>query len=56
MDRRAVFFFGAAWACRELTLHTPSNLRYVGITLTIWLIVLGVASLIDHGSRRKGRR
>jgi hypothetical protein len=56
MDRRAVFFFAASWACRELTLHTPKNLRYVGVTLAIWLAVLGVASLLDHASRRKRRR
>jgi hypothetical protein len=55
MDRRAVFFFGASWACRELTLHTPKNLRYVGVGLAIWLAVLGIASLIDNASRRKNR-
>ena len=55
MDRRAVFFFAACWACRELTLHTPKNLRYVGVILAIWLAILGIASLIDNSSRRKNR-
>lgn len=55
MDRRAVFFFAAAWVCRELVNHTPSELRYVGNILSVWLIVLGVLSWFDHISRRRMR-
>ena len=56
MDRRGVFFFLAAWACRELTLHTPTNLRYVGNIMVIWLLILGVLSWLDHSSRRKSNK
>lgn len=56
MDRRAVFFFAASWMCRELTLHTPKNLRYVGVTMAIWLALLGIFSLLDHASRKKFRK
>jgi hypothetical protein len=55
MDRRAVFFLLAAWACRELTFHTPTNLRYVGNIMVVWLLVLATLSWLDHKGRRKPR-
>lgn len=53
MDRRAVFFFAAAWACRELVQHTPTELRYVGNVMAVWLLVLGLLSWLDHVSRKR---
>ena len=52
MDRRALFFLGAAVACALLVPVTPSNLRYVGVCLCIAYTVLAALSFFDDRSRR----
>lgn len=52
MDRRALFFIGAAVACVALVPVTPSNLRYVGIWLSLVYAFLAALSFFDDRSRR----
>ena len=52
MDRRALFFLGAAVACIVLAPITPSNLRYVGVSLSLAYIVLAALSFVDDRRRR----
>ena len=52
MDRRALFFVGAAVACVLLVPVTPSNLRYVGVSLCVVYTVLAALSFFDDRSRR----
>ena len=56
LDRRAVFLFGSAVLCLLLIPLTLPNLRWVGELLVVTQVVLGVASLVDHMSRRKRNR
>ena len=51
MDRRAVFFLGAALLCALLVPVTPDKYRWVGEWLAVTYIVLGIASFLDHISR-----
>jgi len=51
MDRRALFFFGAALLCLALVPLTPDTYRYVGVVMLIWLTVLGLLSHLDYRSR-----
>ncbi len=51
IDRRAVFLSGASAACLALVPVTPNGLEYVGITMSIWCLVLAAASWLDHWSR-----
>ena len=53
MDRRAVFFAGAAVACGALTPAADSDLRWVPATMAITYAVLALASLADWWSRRR---
>ncbi|HEX9260252.1 MAG TPA: hypothetical protein VF855_11990 [Acidimicrobiales bacterium] len=53
MDRRALFFLGAALLCLALVPLTPETYRYVGIILTSWLTVLGLLSHLDYRSRTR---
>ena len=52
MDRRALFFIGAAVVCLVLTPITPASLRYVGIWIAITYAVLAVLSFLDDRARR----
>jgi hypothetical protein len=52
MDRRALFFFGAAIACALLIPVTPEEFRYVSVWLIVLLLVLAVLSFLDDRSRR----
>jgi hypothetical protein len=52
MDRRALFFLGAAVACIALVPITPSDLRYVGVWLCIAYTLLAALSFLDDRSRR----
>jgi hypothetical protein len=51
MDRRALFFVGAAVGCLVLVPFTPSSLRYVGVGLCVVYVVLAALSFLDHHSR-----
>ena len=55
MDRRARFFYVAAVICVALLWPTPTELRWVGITLAIVFAVFGTLSLADHVSRKRRR-
>ncbi|MBA3289828.1 MAG: hypothetical protein H0U21_17750 [Acidimicrobiia bacterium] len=48
MDRRALFFFGAAVVAAMLAPVTEHEHRWVPIALAIVYVVLGVASWADH--------
>ena len=51
MDRRALFFLGAAVSCIVLVPITPSNLRYVGVALCLVYVLLAAVSFLDDRSR-----
>ena len=53
MDRRAVFFLGAAIICAVLIPITPAAQRWVPIALSIVYTLLSVASWADARSRRR---
>jgi hypothetical protein len=53
MDRRAVFFLGAAIICIVLIPITPAAERWVPIVLSITYTLLAVASWADSRSRRR---
>ena len=55
MDRRAIFFVGAAILCALLIPFTPEEFHYVPILLIALLLVLAVLSFLDDRSRRAGR-
>jgi hypothetical protein len=52
MDRRAVFFVGAAFACALLVPVTDNEFRWVPIATAIVYIVLALASFLDARSRK----
>ena len=52
MDRRAVFFIGAAITCALLIPITDNEYRWVPIATAIVYVVLAVASYLDARSRR----
>jgi len=53
MDRRALFFFGAAVVCLVLTPLTPDDLRWFALVLAGVYLVLAAASALDNWSRRR---
>ena len=53
MDRRALFFLGAAIVCAVLIPITEAEQRWVPISLTIVYALLALASWADHRSRRR---
>jgi len=60
MDRRALFFFGAAAVSAALIAAVPDDAKNphvadIGPGLTIACCVLGVLSLLDHRSRTRRR-
>jgi hypothetical protein len=56
MDRRSLFFAGAALVSALLIPVTESAQRWVPIVLAIVYVLLGAASWADHRTRRAGRR
>ena len=55
MDRRAVFFVGAAIVCAILIPVTEEEQRWVPTVLAILYLVLAVASWADKRTRIRGR-
>ena len=53
MDRRAVFFLGAAIVCAVLIPITETEQRWVPISLSIVYTLLSLASWADARSRRR---
>ena len=56
MDRRAVFFFGAAVVSALLVPITEQAQRWVPMMLAVVYVVLAVASWADKRTRMRGRR
>ena len=55
MDRRAVFFLGAAVVCALLIPVTDGEHRWVPIALSIVYALLSLASWADTHGRRRAR-
>ena len=55
MDRRAVFFAGAALVCALLIPVTEADYRWVPVSLTVVYVLLALASWADRRSRRPSR-
>jgi predicted small integral membrane protein len=53
MDRRALFFLGAALVCLVLVPLTPADLRWFALVLSAVYLLLAVASALDNRSRRR---
>jgi hypothetical protein len=53
MDRRAIFFFIAAFLCAVLIPATDSELRWVPIAMATGYVILAVLSLLDARSRHQ---
>ncbi len=53
IDRRALFFLGAAVACAVLIPVTESEQRWVPIALSIVYVLLALASWADNRGRRR---
>ena len=51
MDRRAIFFLGAAFVVALLIPVTDGEHRWVPIGLAVVYVVLAAASWLDHRSR-----
>jgi hypothetical protein len=47
MDRRAIFFLGAAAICAVLIPETDAELRWVPTALAVVYVVLAAASYLD---------
>lgn len=52
MDRRALFFLGAAVVCAVLILPSDPGLRWVPMVLALTYLVLAALSFLDYRSRR----
>jgi len=55
MDRRAIFFFGAAIVCAILVPVTEQEQRWVPAVLAVVYVVLAIASWADKRTRTRGR-
>jgi hypothetical protein len=53
MDRRALFFIGAAVLCAVLIAPTEAHLRWVPISMAIAYAVLAAWSYLDFRQRRR---
>jgi hypothetical protein len=53
MDRRAIFFLGAAAVCAAVITPTEADLRWVPTTLTVIYVVLALASYLDWRSSNR---
>lgn len=51
IDRRAVFLFCAALVSLLLVPFSPDDMRYVGVVLAVWCVLLGIGSWLDKWSR-----
>jgi hypothetical protein len=51
MDRRAVFFTGAAGVSAAMIPLAPANLRWVPSWIALAYVVLAVLSILDYLSR-----
>jgi hypothetical protein len=54
MDRRALFFTGAALVCFLLVPVADAKHRWVAVATGVVYLVLAVLSALDHWSRRNG--
>jgi hypothetical protein len=53
MDRRAIFFVGAAVVCAVLIPATESELRWVPIAMSVAYAILALMSFLDARSRHQ---
>lgn len=53
VDRRALFFLGAAAVCAALTPVADREHRWVAIVTAIAYVVLAALSALDHRSRSR---
>ena len=53
MDRRALFFLGAAGLCAALIAETDAEVRWVPIALAVVYVVLALASWLDWRSSNR---
>jgi hypothetical protein len=53
IDRRAVFFLGAAVVCFALTTVVLDEFRRLTVVLASVYLVLALLSALDHWSRRR---
>jgi len=53
MDRRAIFFLGAAAMCAAVITPTESDLRWVPTALTVIYVVLALLSYLDWRSNNR---
>lgn len=56
MDRRGIFFFGAAVLCMLVSPLIEDKLQWVAYWLAGTYVVLGILSMLDFYSRRSDRR
>lgn len=52
MDRRAIFFLGAAALCAALIAEIEAELRWVPISVAVTYVVLAVLSYLDWRTNR----
>jgi len=52
MDRRAIFFLGAAVVCALLVPFTGADHRWLAIALSATYLLLALASYLDFRTRR----
>lgn len=55
VDRRAIIFFLFSLAAAVLLVPCPPKFRYVGVTLTLVYLVLGLLSWADSAARKRSR-
>ena len=53
MDRRAIFFVGAALLCLVLTAIAQEQFQEISLGVAAIYLVLAIASALDHRSRRR---
>ena len=53
MDRRAIFFLGAAAVCAAVITPTEADLRWVPTVLTAVYVLLALASYLDWRSNTR---
>src|SRR5205085_2526028 len=53
MDRRAIFFLGAAAVCAAVITPTESQLRWVPTVLTVIYVLLALVSYLDWRSSNR---
>jgi len=53
VDRRAIFFLGAAAVCAAVITPTESDLRWVPTALTMIYVVLALVSYLDWRSNNR---